>query len=147
MNQYKNDIYLKHLAIVFLLGFYLYPLIEILWRGRTHISMAFCGGICFAVVYLFFNLTENATLAEKCMIGALLVTGIELITGVFVNGVMGLNVWDYSDMPFNLFGQICPTYYVLWALLMLPANFLSRFISRALQTGARINKDIIYKKE
>ena len=124
--------YFKQLSIVFLLGFYAYPLIEILWRGHTHWSMAFAGGFCFSLVYCFFSFSQNTTLLEKCLIGAALITGIELIAGVFVNGIMGLHVWDYSNQPFNLFGQICLLYYFLWALLMLPANFLSKFIKNAL---------------
>jgi uncharacterized membrane protein len=34
-----------------------------------------------------------------------------------------MNVWDYSDMPFNLLGQICPSFSLLWvgiAIAFLP---------------------------
>lgn len=129
--------FLKHTTVVFLLGFYGYPLIEILWRGHTHWSMAITGGTCFLTVYGFCNLSKNTTVAEKCVIGAALITGIELLSGVAVNGLMGLKVWDYSKMPFNLFGQICLTYYFLWALLMLPVSFLSKAVKKSLSQNIR----------
>lgn len=136
--MYRLKIYFKHSLITFLLGFYGYPLIEILWRGYSHFSMAITGGICFFTVYCFCNLSKTSTVIEKCMIGALLITGIELLSGVAVNGFLKLNVWDYSNVPFNLFGQICLPYYFLWTLLMLPVSVLSVSLKNALSQNSDI---------
>ena len=35
------------------------------------------------------------------------VVSCEFITGIIVNKWLGWGVWDYSDEPFHLFGQIC----------------------------------------
>ena len=43
-----------------------------------------------------------------------LVTVVELVMGVVLNLWLGLGVWDYSGLPFNLLGQICPQYSALW---------------------------------
>ena len=45
---------------------------------------------------------------------AALVTVTEFVAGLVLNLWLGLGVWDYSDMPFNLLGQICPQYAIVW---------------------------------
>ena len=42
---------------------------------------------------------------------------LELIFGIIFNINLGMNVWDYSDLPFNLFGQICLPFMIAWFLL------------------------------
>ena len=39
------------------------------------------------------------------------------IFGIIFNLTLGLSVWDYSNIPLNLFGQICAVYSVLWVAL------------------------------
>ena len=39
--------------------------------------------------------------------GTIFITAMEFITGIIVNKWMHLQVWDYTDQPFQLFGQIC----------------------------------------
>ena len=50
---------------------------------------------------------------------AALVTAVELAAGVFLNIWLGLGVWDYSALPGNLWGQICPQFAVVWWALCL----------------------------
>ena len=57
-----------------------------------------------------------------------LATALEFITGCIVNLWLGWDVWDYSDMPGNLMGQICPQYTLLWAVLVLVAILLDDYI-------------------
>ena len=55
---------------------------------------------------------------------ALLVTAVELAAGVILNIWLGLGIWDYSHLPFNLWGQICPQFSAVWwflCLLFIPA--------------------------
>lgn len=55
---------------------------------------------------------------------ALLVTAVELAAGVILNIWLGLDIWDYSHLPFNLWGQICPQFAAVWwflCLLFIPA--------------------------
>ena len=40
-----------------------------------------------------------------------------LAAGLILNVWLGLGVWDYSALPGNLWGQICPEYAVLWVPL------------------------------
>ena len=66
----------------------------------------------------------------QCLCGALLITALEFTVGVADNLVMGWNVWDYSDMPLNLYGQICLPFTGLWFLLCIPAFGICRIAER-----------------
>ena len=45
---------------------------------------------------------------------ALLVTGAELVVGCVVNLLFGMDIWDYSHLWGNLWGQVCPQFALLW---------------------------------
>lgn len=99
-------------------GGLLYVLIEILWRGYSHWTMFVVGGICFVLIGMineFF--TFEIPLAMQMMIGSCIVTLVEFASGCVINLWIGLEVWDYSDMPLNVLGQICLPYMVLWFFL------------------------------
>lgn len=49
--------------------------------------------------------------ALSCVV---LVPLTEFVAGVVLNLWLCLDVWDYSDLPFNLLGQICPQYAIVW---------------------------------
>jgi uncharacterized membrane protein len=56
----------------------------------------------------------DLSLVKQMSISAVIITVLEYITGYIVNIRLGWNVWDYSDLPFNLNGQICLYFSVLW---------------------------------
>ena len=115
--------------VLIVIGGITYTSIELLWRGRTHISMFFLGGVCF---YLIGLLNEVATwedpLALQCLCGSMLITVLEFITGSYVNCYLGLNVWDYSSLPFNFMGQICLFFSICWYFLSLVAIILDDYL-------------------
>ncbi len=53
----------------------------------------------------------------QAVLGGLTVTAAKLAAGLALNVWLGLGVWDYSTLPCNLLGQICPQYTALWCLL------------------------------
>lgn len=50
---------------------------------------------------------------------AALVTITEFAAGLILNVWLGLGVWDYSKLRWNLWGQICPQFAALWWVLCL----------------------------
>lgn len=50
---------------------------------------------------------------------AALVTAVELAAGLLLNIWLGLGIWDYSHLPLNLWGQICPQFALVWWVLCL----------------------------
>ncbi|MBR5516680.1 MAG: hypothetical protein IKU53_01790 [Firmicutes bacterium] len=104
---------------VFILGGYTYAMIEILFRGYTHWTMVLTGGACILTMYMLMEWLMNAPLVVGALACALIITFYELCVGILVNLKFGWQVWDYSDMPGNIMGQICPTFTILWFLLCL----------------------------
>lgn len=85
-------------TILAVIGGLIYILIELLWRGHTHISMFILGGVCFVAIGLINELFPwELGIVWQSMIGAVIVTVCEFITGLVVNVWLGLNVWDYSN--------------------------------------------------
>lgn len=44
--------------------------------------------------------------------------GVELIAGYILNIRLELGIWDYSALPFNLWGQVCPQFALAWFGIM-----------------------------
>lgn len=114
----------------FLLGCFVYSLLEIVSRGYTHWTMTLTGGIVAVALYLLYLSAPPHTMLLQCMCGALLITAIEFAVGVVDNLVMGWAVWDYSNMPLNLYGQICLPFTGLWFLICIPAYGICRLTAR-----------------
>ena len=118
---------IEHIS-VFFAGGIVYSLLEILWRGFTHWTMTVAGGVCFLLLYGINRIMAKRPLLLRCLAGAGVITAVEFAAGVVVNLVFRLDVWDYSDLPFNLLGQICPFFSMLWFLICIPAFFLGSLI-------------------
>ena len=103
--------------IIFIIFGLMYITIELLYRGHTHYSMFIVGGICGVLIGLINDNTPDMPLLPQCVLGAVIITIIELLTGLFLNVYLGLNVWDYSNQPFNFMGQICPQFCIIWCVL------------------------------
>ena len=113
--------FIKKTAL-FALGGGVYVGLEMLWRGRSHVSMFAAGGLCF----ILLGSLRRLPLSWRLIWGPAVITAVELITGMLVN--RDYAVWDYRSMPGNFLGQICPAYICLWIPLS--------FAATALYTGA-----------
>ena len=105
---------IKRYATFFAIGAVGYAAIEIIWRGYTHWSMVIAGGICFALFSLVAEWLRGRSLIFRAVVCALCVTAVEFVFGLIFNLWLGLGVWDYSYMPFNILGQICPIFSLIW---------------------------------
>lgn len=105
--------------IVFILGGFTYAMIEILFRGHTHWTMVLTGGACILTMYMLSGWLVSVPLVVGAMTGAIIITFYELCVGLIVNVKLGWAVWDYSNMPGNILGQVCPTFTTIWFLLCL----------------------------
>lgn len=105
-------------SLLFMIGGFAYGGIEILFRGYSHISMFIAGGICFILIGLLNEVKDwNLSLIRQMLISAGIITLVEFVTGLIVNVWLKQGVWDYSEMPFNILGQICPTFTIIWFFL------------------------------
>ena len=119
---------MKKLITLFLSGGLGYCLIEVWWRGYTHWTMFILGGACFYLLYSAFYLLSHLPVAIKAIIGGGIITVAEFVTGCIVNICFKMNVWNYSDAPYNLLGQICLPYTLIWMLLSVPIALLFELV-------------------
>lgn len=113
-------------VLLFLIGGALYILVELLYRGYSHYSMFIVGGLCFVLIGLLNDglFHWKMALNSQMTLSALIITVLEFAAGAILNLGLGLDIWDYSDQPYNLYGQICLLYTCFWYLLSLPAILL-----------------------
>lgn len=126
MSNNKVWIFIK-LFMLFLWGGVSYLLVELLWRGRTHWTMFIVGGLCFILIgALNDEFTFEMSLIRQMAISAVMITIIEYLAGLLINP--DHLIWDYSNVPFNIMGQVCLPYSILWFFLSAIAIFYDDYI-------------------
>lgn len=119
MKQILKQIFL------YIIGGLIYLLIEILFRGHTHWTMFIVGGLCFTLIGLLNEYPNfRLSLIYQGILGSIIITAIEFISGVVINIILKWNVWDYSNQPLNLLGQICLPFSLAWIFLAIIAVFV-----------------------
>ena len=107
----------------------IYVLLEICWRGYSHWTMWFVGGLCGYFAAVQNSKTEwNVPLVQQVLRVDLFVLACEFVFGFILNIVLKLNVWDYSDMPYNIMGQVCLPFAIIWLPLCAIAIVLDDYI-------------------
>lgn len=114
---------------VFVAGGFAYGLIEIMARGFTHISMGVLGGAAMCLIHrMNGGVRTLPRIMGRAVLSAAFITMMEFITGEILNIRLGMNIWDYSQLPYNLDGQICLVFSMLWVLLSLVAMLFDDFV-------------------
>ena len=111
---------------MFCLGGSAYVGLELIYRGRSHVSMFGAGGLCFLLMGRLRKL--SAPRYVKAGAGAGIITAVELGTGLLVN--RDFRVWDYREQPGNFMGQVCPVFMALWVPVALLAMGLYGWADR-----------------
>ena len=73
----------------------------------------------------------------QALLCGLVITAAEFVAGCILNLWLGWGVWDYSDLPGNLLGQICPQFAALWCLISGPVIVLLDWMRYAVRGGER----------
>ncbi|GKX66207.1 putative ABC transporter permease [Inconstantimicrobium mannanitabidum] len=90
--------------------------------GYTSLWMFAVGGICGVLIG---SLNDHPRFYDKkiwqqILIGGTTITLAELFSGILLNLILGLNIWDYSKDSFNFMGQIELKNCLLWYLMITP---------------------------
>lgn len=112
--------------LIFLTGALGYGSLEILFRGYTHWTMMLTGGACLLTLSILNREYKQTPLLLKAAGGAIIITIYEFAVGLIVNLWYGWHVWDYSLLPGNILGQICPLFTMLWFFLSLGLALISK---------------------
>lgn len=118
----NNTIYGKkamplRVFLLFLTGGFGYYLLEVLFRGHSHWTMGLCGGICLVGIYFINRRFTKASYTLRATLCAVLITAVEFAAGCILNLWLGLSIWDYSALPYNLLGQISLLFSGIWFFL------------------------------
>ena len=124
---------LSNLALHVLFGMIagcIYLLIELAWRGRTHWTMLPLAAVIFVCAGVLDERENPPPFWAQVAIGTIIATALEFVAGLILNVWIGLGVWDYSNLPWNVLGQICPQFTLAWAILMIVSIKLENFMHR-----------------
>lgn len=120
---------LSEALFLFSVGGCIYYTFELIFRGFSHWTMFVLGGLCF----LFFGIQGKMVAWEDPLWRQLLrciifVTAMEFITGIIVNKWLNFGVWDYTGQPFQLFGQICLPFIIIFSGLSVVGILLCGYL-------------------
>ncbi len=124
---------MKIYTILFIFGGALYCILELSYSGHTHFSMAICGGASLAFIYFINSRFREISIIKQAAICCIFITSSELLCGLIVNIVWGLDIWNYSALRWNFYGQICLVYSSLWFVLSLVSLYMCRVLKKYLE--------------
>ena len=98
-----------------------YFLLEVAWKTATGEPQRISWTMLVVAILLTIpvercgeQLPWEVPLWLQALCCAVLATAVELAAGLVLNLWLGLGVWDYSRLPGNFLGQICPQFFVVW---------------------------------
>lgn len=74
-------------------------------------------GFGLVALYLLSTILIGQNLFIKFLVYAIILSLIELISGLFTKLTLGVRLWDYSKHRFNLFGIIDLKHSIIWGLM------------------------------
>lgn len=124
--------------VLFYVGFSTYIMIEVMFHskmslfepGWSYIASGLMGATAFMIIDSFNNsISWDIEFIIQMVLGGVVVTFIEFIVGLVSVFIFHSRMWDYSDMPMNLYGIICPQFTIFWILLSAIAIILGDIIN------------------
>ncbi len=121
-------------------GGYSYFLLELIFNGNSSWFSFVLGGICFRIIskIRLFNLSN----IFKCVVCGILITIVEFSTGIIFNLMLNWKMWDYSTLPFNILGQICLPFSLIWVVLSFPAIKIDEILTKKIYFRSLSNRNI-----
>ncbi len=107
----------------------IYYLLEVGFRGYSHWTMFLLGGMAFLFCsYQGKMMHWTEPLWIQIVRAVIFLTSLEFSTGIIFNKWLGSEIWDYENQPFQLWGQICLPFTILFSGLLCLAIFLGGFV-------------------
>ena len=115
--------------VLFGIGGLIYVIIEVIWRGYSHWTMFFLGGLCFYLAGIQNEyINWDYPLWKQIIRVHIFIVLAELLTGCIINIWLKWDLWDYSHVPLNVLGQICLPYVLLWVPLAATGIILDDYL-------------------
>ena len=91
--------------------------------------MVLAGGVCFLIIVLLDNrFAGKIPLFPLAVVCSAVITAVEFVFGVIFNLWLKMGVWDYSAVPFNILGQVCLPFSLIWIAVSISAILLNRYV-------------------
>lgn len=121
---------IKNIILFILFGCF-YVTIEVFFRGYSYPLMFCVAGIASVLIDKLNNiLSWDMSLPLQVLIGTVIILALELSSGLFALHVLGVRMWDYRNMPWNMFeGLLCPQFGLIWMVLTLGIIILADAIN------------------
>lgn len=122
----------------------LYFFIEVAWKTSHGRPEAISWTMLLLAIILAIPLErfgaelpwDMPLLAQSAICGVAITT-VEFIAGLIINVWLGMGVWDYSAMPGNIMGQVCPQYLIVWVFLSAVGIVMLDWMRYAVEGGER----------
>lgn len=134
-------------TLLFLVGGATYYLLEIVFRGYSYPAMLICGGLCFLICGTINEIDRCMPLVLQQLIASIEITAIEFTFGIVLNVLLGLHMWDYSNMPGNILGQICPQFTLAWFFLSGVGILLDDYIRWVMFGEEKPHYHLLFRKK
>ena len=120
LNNKTKENFLKIFFKYFLMmsfGGYVYVTLELLYRGRSAVSMMYCASLVTLVMILLNNIfTYEMDFLLQCIICTISCTGLEWIFGLLFN--RDYLIWDYRGLPLSSpDGMVCFPFMLVWFII------------------------------
>lgn len=73
--------------------------------------------LCIPVERCGDELPWECPLWLQSLVCSSVVLVVEFLAGIVLNIWLQLNIWDYSNLKFNILGQVCPQFFGIWFVL------------------------------
>ena len=83
------------------------------------------------------ELPWSMSLSLQALICGSAIMVVEFMAGVVLNLWLGLGVWDYSNLPGNLLGQICPQFFLVWIVTSIIGIIMLDWIRYVVEGGEK----------
>ena len=97
---------------------------EVAWKTLSHapdkiswVMLLTAIILCIPLERVGAELPWDMPLTLQSVLCGFAITVIEFIVGLICNVGLGMNIWDYSNLPYNLMGQICLQFSCLWIVI------------------------------
>lgn len=85
-------------------------------------------------------------LMAQSVICGIAITAVEFVAGLIINVWLGMGVWDYSNMPGNIMGQICPQFLLMWIALAAVGIVMLDWMRYTIEGGERPHYTLFRKR-
>lgn len=114
--------------ILFSVGGMSYMTIELLYRQRSTVGMAYLSGVCFIIIGALNNIIPwSMKMWKQALIGGFfIITPLEYVFGIIFN--QDYHIWDYRNQFLHVNGQICLLFSLIWCLISVGCIILDDYL-------------------